>query len=580
MTSNITYEFLFTNDLRTKKLIPTLEKISKLIDTDTVPSGQENKSLNNVANTYKFYFNLYTGSNCLKSALSHDFKQLTVNFIKKFQYPNTRNKNNYFHNLNSNQYIAPYRTILKILFLLKIMHGKDHAFLTIDEVVSNIFKNKSIVDKSIAYDENLYNQNLISTVNLIYKNRASGYVYQVAYVSDEKRQFQELMNVLIAMEWCIFSNNKYQLNLENMSPEDKREFYDLLSYMNFWDYQSDSFENVKKSYIQYMDIQASKQSQILNNQLHCGKNILYYGVPGVGKSYTIENEHCSDPKYIERVVFHPDYTYSDFVGQILPRIYNVNGTEHLKYVFTPGPFARILKKAFDDSLSMYYLIIEEINRGNAPAIFGEIFQLLDRDVNGQSIYSISNYELAKIVYANENQMVRIPSNLTILATMNTADQNVFVLDTAFQRRWKMRHIQNDFDNLKNKAHSDLMIEGSQISWGAFAKEINRLVLQKDDVFSSTEDKRLGVYFVKDADELSYVSFSEKVLKYLWDDVFKTEKDSVFKDQFTSFEDVLQTYKSVASSEDNLKLILNPNVYQSMIDAMPINGQQLSSTISS
>ena len=109
------------------------------------------------------------------------------------------------------------------------------------------------------------------------------------------------------------------------------------------------------------------------------ENILLYGVPGAGKSHEIKTKYCDDEKYMERVVFHPDYTYSDFVGQILPRVEkDKDGNDKLKYVFTPGPFTKLLKNAQNDPGNYYYLVIEELNRGNAPAIFGEVFQLLDR----------------------------------------------------------------------------------------------------------------------------------------------------------------------------------------------------------
>ena len=104
----------------------------------------------------------------------------------------------------------------------------------------------------------------------------------------------------------------------------------------------------------------------------------------------------------ESVVFHPDYTYSDFVGQILPRVVD----DKLKYVFEPGPFTKMLKKAYDDPDNMYFLVIEEINRGNAPAIFGDIFQLLDRNDDGSGKYHISNYDIATIVYDDENHIIR------------------------------------------------------------------------------------------------------------------------------------------------------------------------------
>lgn len=226
------------------------------------------------------------------------------------------------------------------------------------------------------------------------------------------------------------------------------------------------------------------------------ENILLYGVPGAGKSHEIKTKYCDDEKYMERVVFHPDYTYSDFVGQILPRVEkDRDGNDKLKYVFTPGPYTKLLKKAQNDPGNYYYLVIEELNRGNAPAIFGEVFQLLDRkdeedfplEEVGESEYGISNYEVAKEVYGDEKHQVRIPSNMYVLATMNTADQNVFTLDTAFQRRWNMRQIENNFDKSE---HSKDIIAGTKVSWGAFATVINDMVIDINVDMASSEDKRL------------------------------------------------------------------------------------------
>lgn len=290
-------------------------------------------------------------------------------------------------------------------------------------------------------------------------------------------------------------------------------------------------------------------------------NVILYGVPGAGKSHMIKEEYCSDEKYIERVVFHPDYTYSDFVGQILPR---VDG-DNLKYEFTPGPFTKILKKAQDDPGNKYYLIVEEINRGNAPAIFGEIFQLLDRvdeegdaALVGESQYGITNYDIAQAVYGDEDHQVKIPSNLYILATMNTADQNVFTLDTAFQRRWDMKMIRNDIP-----MNEDLKIEGTKITWGAFASVINEVIINYSSEMMSSEDKRLGAYFVK-KNQLSVEKFPEKVLKYLWDDAFKMDRYVVFKEIFKSLEDIVKTYEGeYSTSIDRLEAVINKEVYDNM-----------------
>lgn len=287
---------------------------------------------------------------------------------------------------------------------------------------------------------------------------------------------------------------------------------------------------------------------------HKGQNILYYGVPGSGKSFTI-SQICSDDSVMERIVFYPDYSHSDFIGQIVPRL---NKDKNLEYVFSPGPFTRILKKAYNNPNNMYYLVIEEINRGNAAAIFGEVFQLLDRDCTGKSKYSINNYDIAEAVYHNAEHTIRIPSNLTLLATMNTSDQNVFTLDTAFQRRWTMKHIPNNFDN----EHSDDIIEGTQITWGAFAQTVNELILQNNNGLISSGDKRLGVYFARE-DELKPALFSEKVLKYLWDDAFKLDRDTLFNEKYKSIEELIEDYETEAN--DKLAAVSNPSVYQIMLD---------------
>lgn len=300
------------------------------------------------------------------------------------------------------------------------------------------------------------------------------------------------------------------------------------------------------------------------------ENILLYGVPGAGKSHEIKTKYCSDETYMERVVFHPDYMYSDFVGQILPSVEkDEEGNDKLKYVFTPGPFTKMLMKAENDPEHYYYLVIEELNRGNAPAIFGEIFQLLDRKDEeefpaaevGESKYDISNYEVAKKVYEDEKHTVRIPSNMFILATMNTADQNVFTLDTAFQRRWAMRPIANRFDQSE---HAKDMIAGTRINWGAFATVINDMVLKINVDLASSEDKRLGVYFVKKK-ELEADRFSEKVLKYLWDDAFKMDRLAVFQEKYKSLEEVIAAYGT--ATDDKLAAVLQQNVYDAMLSKM-------------
>ena len=329
---------------------------------------------------------------------------------------------------------------------------------------------------------------------------------------------------------------------------------------------------------------------IEEDRITSGCNVLLYGVPGSGKSWTIEHEYCKKETNVERLVFHPDYTYSDFIGQILP---NVDDDGQVSYKFTSGPFTNILADAYRNPEKEYILIIEEINRGNAPAIFGEVFQLLDRKTEirdfdddgypvGTSEYGITNANIAKIVYGDARHKVRIPSNLSIIGTMNTSDQNVFTLDTAFQRRWEMRLIENNFEHV-DRSLADAEILDTGVTWQTFCTEINNIIVGNNARMTSAEDKRLGAYFVhlKDLmynDEMGNLSdgeydalrkeeqsgtitetekdrlyairsamkqnrkFPEKVIKYLWDDAFKFNREIVFETTtYQSLEQVIRVF---------------------------------------
>ncbi|UOR66167.1 McrB family protein [Helicobacter pylori] len=276
-----------------------------------------------------------------------------------------------------------------------------------------------------------------------------------------------------------------------------------------------------------------------------GKNIILYGVPGSGKSYTLQRDYCNDNSVVEKIVFHPDYSYSDFVGQIMP---SVDDSGIVSYKFNPGPFTNILKKAYHNPQIRHVLVIDEINRGNAPAIFGEIFQLLDRlkhDKNGfkkgSSEYAINNMDIANIVHNDKNASIRIPSNLWIIATMNTSDQNVFTLDTAFQRRFSMQLIENSFENVDDD-FKNMKILDTDITWQKFCTTINEKIAQNNEGLSSMEDKRFGVYFVNIDDLKSKENFAHKVIKYLWDDVFKFDRNIIFDTtKFNTLEAVVKNF---------------------------------------
>ena len=232
-----------------------------------------------------------------------------------------------------------------------------------------------------------------------------------------------------------------------------------------------------------------------------------------------------------RTTFYQDYTNTDFVGQILPKVHE---DKTVTYEFNPGPFALALKKAIENPDKAVALIIEELNRGNAASIFGDIFQLLDRDKNGRSQYEITNTNLQdylnqcfaeqKIVFNN----IRIPANLHIVATMNTSDQNVFTLDTAFKRRWQFEKIRNQFTT--DHEYKDYYVPGMpDVTWKQLVDAINAFIVNQPDDLTA-EDKQLGVYFVTKetlcekqeecSDKAKMKSFAYKLFEYLWDDVAK------------------------------------------------------------
>jgi hypothetical protein len=281
-----------------------------------------------------------------------------------------------------------------------------------------------------------------------------------------------------------------------------------------------------------------------------GENLIIYGTPGCGKSHALNSrsEKISDD-YKIRVTFHQDYTYTDFVGQILPVVYD---DDKVKYEFVPGPFTLALHKAISNIDKQIVLIIEEINRGNAASIFGDLFQLLDRDDYGTSVYPLTNVQITdylkkKIGYTSNT--IRIPANLSLYATMNTGDQNVFTLDTAFKRRWKFEKLSNTFG--KGDTHKDKCIPGiNDVSWETFVCAINEHMI-KDGTFDS-EDKQLGKYFVTESqlvdngiDEPDKTAqFAYKVLEYLWNDVAKFDRERWFNiADYKTLDSVIEAWKA-------------------------------------
>lgn len=279
------------------------------------------------------------------------------------------------------------------------------------------------------------------------------------------------------------------------------------------------------------------------------RQVIYYGAPGTGKSHRIKEQlEGVSKENIFRITFHPDSDYSTFVGAYKPTrsqrpLYGLFGKETVRlkdgedlsediitYKFIPQAFLNAYMQAYKKPNENVYLIIEEINRGNCAQIFGDLFQLLDRDEYGVSEYTIKadadlkaflEDEMGKDSDAIKDGELCLPSNLYIYATMNTSDQSLFPIDSAFKRRWDW-----EYEPIKYKNTNWVIdIQGETYSWVSFQKEINRRIFES----TSSEDKMLGDYFVNPSNGIiTEKMLLNKILFYLWNDVCKDGEGDIFK----------------------------------------------------
>jgi hypothetical protein len=284
-------------------------------------------------------------------------------------------------------------------------------------------------------------------------------------------------------------------------------------------------------------------------------NKIYFGAPGTGKSYQITQDMKDiDLIFQKRVTFHPEYDYPSFVGGYKPLTDNDG---NIKYEFVPQIFTNIYVEACNDPDHQYYLIIEEINRGNCAEIFGDLFQLLDRDKNykitpsNEVINYLSN-NISNSDYYKDGKML-LPDNLSIISTMNTSDQSLFPMDSAFKRRWEWEYIPINYskDGSINKSANYTIVVDSTIAvnWIDFIKKINLKIQENQNLGM---DKCIGNYFIKPSEkgEIWLDNFIHKVIFYLWNDVFKDEtKDSIFKDK-VSYQSFFPT------ATEGLKLVVS------------------------
>lgn len=284
-------------------------------------------------------------------------------------------------------------------------------------------------------------------------------------------------------------------------------------------------------------------------------NRIVFGAPGTGKSFRLKEDSKIFGDRYERVTFHPNYSYSQFVGTYKPvpvKDKEGNKTNEITYEYVPGPFMRVYVEAMKSD-DPYLLLIEEINRANVTSVFGDVFQLLDRE-NGESEYPIETsndmrdyLEGAGITKKDFNpERITIPKNMYIWASMNSADQGVFPMDTAFKRRWEFEYIGIN-DNVEEIEDITVGLGKDKhvIKWNDLRTAINNKLSDKHKI---NEDKLLGPYFlskdildtdkeihewnseqinIKDNDKF-LKAFKSKVLMYLFEDVAKQYGPGLFE----------------------------------------------------
>lgn len=360
----------------------------------------------------------------------------------------------------------------------------------------------------------------------------------------------------------------------------------------------EQFKN-KKAYAEYIaqpylkvvsDVEKqpedNKQTEIINERkdpynIECEQRkntiqTIIYGPPGTGKSFSITDiikksyknfDLKIDNPFVFRTTLHPEYTYNDFIGQIMP----VVKEEKITYDFSPGIFTKALDTAIKHPNNDIYLILEEMSRANVAAVFGDVFQLLDRS-NGESDYQINHDIISKYIYNTEDHKISLPSNLHIVGTVNTSDQNVFVMDTAFKRRFNFEYM--DLDPVKDdkgdiflnnyplqfKKESDGRVIHSD--WITFYQEFNEFIVAN---LGLSEDKQLGQFFIKFSDngEDNKNAICNKLLQYIWQDIHQVSysKTSIFRKEIQTFSKAYSELKKALKLNNPIDIFSDELVQQ-------------------
>ena len=424
------------------------------------------------------------------------------------------------------------------------------------------------------------NENSVETNNVYQKSATDADTMLDVEIQDEdseernKRLFRYWMRLQVKPEWDSDAGNSYNektidsyIRYIETTPlpmvEEHSVFYttdigQINIAMNELEKESENNGGQRravKKYIQYLiDSEDDYMKPIYNTDIDADyeRNRIVFGAPGTGKSFELKNDchklMMDTAGTYERVTFHPDYSYSQFVGTYKP-VMDMD-EKSIRYDFVPGPFMRIyvdaLKSGRTEAPQPHLLLIEEINRAKVAAVFGDVFQLLDRDDDGVSEYEIQasedvrKYLASKLGGSPDNyRKIKIPNNMFIWATMNSADQGVFPMDTAFKRRWNFEYLGINENEEKIAAIGNIKLARTDevINWNTLRKAINAKM--SSDEFRINEDKLIGPFFLSKkiimSDELGMIvnqdrfvkAFKSKVIMYLYEDAVKQKKHNFF-----------------------------------------------------
>lgn len=393
------------------------------------------------------------------------------------------------------------------------------------------------------------------------------------YISSKDKIFSEFKGYILLPKLSCIKIEKYkEINSEIFKYIFKIDISD--DYKDQVDKVLDLIEKLKKN-----DSILKNDTEEIENNLD--RNLIISGAPGTGKSYNLEEDRKKyfEDRY-ERVTFYSNYTYNQFVGTYKPKPkFDEEKKEYISYEFTPGPFLRILVKSINDKQNKpHLLIIEEINRANAASVFGDIFQLLDRRPDGRSQYGISISEDMK-KYLDDNlddklfnDELYIPSNLYIWCTMNSADQGVYPMDTAFKRRFEFEFIGiNEEQNIIQDINIKVLWQEDELKWNDLRVAINNKLGESRQV---KEDKLIGPFFISKSvlegdSEKFNKSFKNKLLMYLYEDICKYDKLIIFDKDYCTFSELIEAYESghkvlninIESNQNNLSIPTDNNNLQ-------------------